>query len=138
MENKMKRTPRYSYCSTTSASLTLPDADSCQVALPQKAETPAAVEYKAGKPRDDFDAYNAATARLIQAAANELAACAYPTRGPVLPDNHELRFCLPGRRVALYRNLRTGEDIVLRRNNNANTFCKSGLDGWEAWAPSDA
>jgi hypothetical protein len=78
---------------------------------------------------DDFDAYNAATKRLTQEAANELAACAFRSPPTILPENHELRFCFPTPRLAMYRNLRTDEDIVLQRDKNASTFCKTGDHG---------
>ena len=80
---------------------------------------------------DDLDAYNAATKRLSQQAANELAACAFRSPPPVIPEKHELRFCFPAPRVAMYRDLRSGEDIVLRRDKGANTFCKIRDHGWE-------
>jgi hypothetical protein len=117
------------------ASAALPGADLYQAAGPQ---LPAGGESQPRKPLDDFDAYNAATARLTRAAANELAACAYRSPPPILPKNHELRFCFPAPLVAMYRDLQTGKDIVLRRDKCANTFCKIGKNGWEPWEPQNS
>jgi hypothetical protein len=88
--------------------------------------------YNKGRP-DDFAAYNAATKRLTDEAATELAAASYASPPTVLPKNHELRFCFPAPRVAMYRDLLTGEDIVLRRDKGTNTFSKIGEHGWEPW-----
>ena len=76
--------------------------------------------------------------RLAQEAASELAAAAYVPATSPNPQYHELCFCFPAPGAAMYRDARTGINIILRRDKGAKTFSCIGVKGWQPWQePND-
>jgi hypothetical protein len=73
--------------------------------------------------KSEADHSRAVPDRLSGLAGAAMAAAAFVQAMPIAPpERYEFRFCLPGPRAAIYRDIRTSQTCFLQREANSSTF----------------